>query len=149
MVPFITEEGETRVTNFTRSCNPSPKFDCMGCPSLQQHHFWNICLWTCARMDILWYLVFRADTLFVQYFKRALLIMASCKGRLSELVGLNGSGCSSSVEKKKRVGCRPQLRRHKTLSCLLDKLLFSLSALNGSYTISLLLLELFKQPGTT
>jgi hypothetical protein len=53
-------------------------------------------------MDILWYLVLRADTLFVQYFKRALLIMASCKGRLSELVGLNGSGCSSSVEKKKK-----------------------------------------------
>lgn len=56
----------------------------------------------------------------------------------------NGSGCSSSVQKKKRVGCQPQLRRHKTLPCLLDELLFSLSALNGSYTISLLVVGALK-----
>jgi hypothetical protein len=145
MVPFITEEGETRVANFTRSCNPSPKFDCMGCPSLQQHHFWNICLWTCARMDILGYLVLRADTLFVQCNSKGLCwsSLAAMEDYQSWSVS-NGSSCGSSVQKKKRVGCQPQLRRHKTVSCLLDELLFSLSALNGSYTISLLVVGALK-----
>ncbi len=137
--------GETRVTNFTRSCNPSPKFDCMGCPSLQQHHFWNIRLWTCARMDILWYLVLRGWYIVCSMqFKRALLIMASCNGRLPELVGLKWFRLQQQCAEKKKVGCQPQLRRHKTLPCLLDELLFSLSALNGSYTISLLVVGALK-----
>ncbi len=77
-------------------------------------------------------------------FKGALLIMASCNGRLSELVGLKWFRLQQQCAEKKKVGCQPQLRRHKTLPCLLDELLFSLSALNGSYTISLLVVGALK-----
>jgi hypothetical protein len=51
---------------------------------------------------------------------------------------------AAAVCRKKRVGCQPQLRRHKTLPCLLDELLFSLSALKGAYTISLLVVGALK-----